>query len=81
MSTTELKSTLLTLIDSINDSKTLNAIYTLLSKNKTEKSDWWDELTQEQKAGIESGLKDIKAGRVNSHEDVMKRVKSKFNLK
>ena len=36
-------------------------------------SDWWDDLTDEQKAGIERGIKDIESGRVVSHEDIKKK--------
>ena len=39
-------------------------------------SDWWQDLTNEQKAGIESGLKDIDAGRVTPHDQV----KDKYGL-
>lgn len=36
-------------------------------------TDWWDELTEVQKEGIEKGLNDIKEGRVISHEEVRKK--------
>ena len=32
--------------------------------------DWWNELTDEHKAGIMRGLKDIEEGRVTSHNTV-----------
>jgi predicted transcriptional regulator len=35
--------------------------------------DWWDNLTADQKAGIERGLKDIEEGRIVSHADVKER--------
>lgn len=34
------------------------------------KNDWWLDLSDVQKAGIERGLKDIDAGRIHSHTDV-----------
>ena len=34
---------------------------------------WWYDLTDEQKAGIERGLRDVDAGRVVSHNDVKKK--------
>ena len=34
---------------------------------------WWHDLTDEQKAGIEWGLRDVDAGRVKSHDDVKKK--------
>ena len=30
--------------------------------------DWWYDLTDEQKAGIDRGLRDVNAGRVTPHE-------------
>ncbi len=33
-------------------------------------TDWWHDLTEEQKSGIERGLKDIDHGRVHSHNDI-----------
>jgi predicted transcriptional regulator len=33
-------------------------------------SDWWQELSEEQKRGIERGLRDIDAGRVTPHDQV-----------
>ena len=38
--------------------------------------DWWDDLSEEQKAGIERGLNDIDQGRTISHEEV----KNKYGL-
>ena len=39
-------------------------------------SDWWQDLTDEQKAGIERGLQDIDAGRETPHDQV----KDKYGL-
>jgi len=38
--------------------------------------DWWDDLSEEQKAGIERGLNDIDQGRTISHDEV----KNKYGL-
>ena len=40
------------------------------------KNDWWDDLTENQKAGIERGLDDIKNERTVSHNNV----KNKYGL-
>ena len=48
----------------------------VVKDSKSEKFDWWDDLTENQKKGIERGLKDIEAGRVVSHGEV----KSKYGL-
>ncbi len=37
---------------------------------KTNETDWWDDLTDEQLVGIERGLRDIEEGRTISHEEV-----------
>ena len=78
MSTIELKNRLHSLIDTVNDSATLQAILTLLNKSEESEKDWWKELDAEQKATIEEGLKDIKEGRVYSHEEVMTRQRQNF---
>lgn len=44
-----------------------------IKDQSTSQTDWWDELTDEQKAGIERGIKDIESGRVVSHEDIKKK--------
>lgn len=36
-------------------------------------NDWWEELTEVQKKGIEKGLNDVKEGRIVSHEEVRKK--------
>ena len=36
-------------------------------------SDWWQELSEDQKEGIERGLRDIDAGRVTPHDQVKKK--------
>ncbi len=53
------------------------------SKNKKEKnnqasipsSDWWHEITEEEKAAIERGLEDVKNNKLISHEEVLKEIK------
>ena len=72
MSTAELKYNLFKAIDAIKDSKVLSEIYKLVSKKgTTKKTDWWDDLTPDQKTSIERGIKDIDAGRVYTHEEVI----------
>ena len=52
-------------------------IYLKIVKDSSETgSDWWQDLTNEQKAGIERGLEDIDAGRVTPHDQV----KDKYGL-
>jgi predicted transcriptional regulator len=54
-------------IAKINDSsiiKKLQRIHDEYSKT----SDWWDEISIEERESIKRGLKDIEEGRVHSHE-------------
>ena len=37
--------------------------------------DWWDDVSDEAKASVETGLKDAEAGRVTLHNEVMKKHK------
>jgi len=44
--------------------------YLKIIKDTDSSDDWWDELSEEQRNGIERGLKDIDDGRVVPHEEV-----------
>jgi hypothetical protein len=54
----------------LEDSETLE--YLKLVKDSG-KNDWWDDLTDDVKSGIERGLKDIDAGHLVAHEEVKKK--------
>lgn len=80
MSTAELKSNLFKLIDSINDSKTLQSIYTLIKNKGVSEVDFWDELSDEQKAEIEEAIAEADRGELISHEAVMAEIKERYKL-
>jgi len=44
-------------------------------------TDWYDDLTTEQKDSIKRGRADMKAGRVTSHEDVKKEIRQMIESK
>lgn len=44
----------------------------ILRQTSKKKTDWWDEITDEEKAAIDKGLEDIKAGRVRPHREAKK---------
>jgi hypothetical protein len=48
----------------------------IVKDSKSTEHDWWEDLSENEKKGIEKGLKDIEAGRVFSHDEV----KSKYGL-
>ena len=74
MSAAELKLNLHNLIDSIQDSKTLQAIYTLLSKQTPTEADWCDTISDEEKRAIETGVAQLKKGQGIPHKIVRKKV-------
>jgi pyruvate-formate lyase-activating enzyme len=41
----------------------------MLRDHASEK-DWWDEVSDAEKAAIEAGLEDVRAGKVTSHQEV-----------
>lgn len=43
----------------------------MLRKNSNKK-DWWHEISEDEKASIEKGLADIRAGRVKPHKEARK---------
>jgi hypothetical protein len=53
----------------LEDRETLDYLKIVMDSRET-RSDWWHDLTDDQKSGIERGLADIDAGRVHSHEEV-----------
>lgn len=67
MSTAELKYSIFELISSIEDEKKLKLIYQSI---KAQNYDWWEELTEDDKASIQEGLTDMKNGNVKSHNKV-----------
>jgi predicted transcriptional regulator len=76
MDTLALKSELHILIDHLQDEEVLKAVKTLLGKNLNVETDFWNELSEEDKADIRKGAEDIKAGRFHTYEEVF----SKYGL-
>ncbi len=59
----------------LDDDETIQ--YLKIVKDSTDKhSDWWNDLTEDQKQGIQRGLDDIDQGKVIPHDQV----KSKYGL-
>ncbi|WP_310377488.1 hypothetical protein [Flavobacterium sp.] len=52
-----------------NDSTIISSIKQIF---KSEKTDFWDELSEEQRAEINKGIEDFDKGRIHSYEEVMK---------
>lgn len=75
MNVTELKSDLHEMIENISDTNVLIAVKTLLSGKADSKTDWWDVISEEERAEIEQGLDEDNRGEVLSHEKVMEKYK------
>ena len=55
----------------LKDSGTIELLKSF--KDSSTENDWWDELSDEHKMGIEKGLADIQAGKVVTHDDVTRK--------
>jgi predicted transcriptional regulator len=62
-------------LSKLEDDETINYLKVVKDSINVD-NDWWDDLSMEQKNGIERGLKDVDEGRVVAHEDV----KMKYGL-
>jgi predicted transcriptional regulator len=58
-------------IASLSDESIIYKIKLLREQEKN--TDWWDEISEAEKASIKRGLEDAKAGRVVPHEEVRKK--------
>jgi len=71
MEIADTKLELMSLILKEQKESVLAKIKAVFEEEKSEK-DWWNELSEEQKAGIAEGKKQADAGELISHEEVMK---------
>jgi hypothetical protein len=53
----------------LEDDETLDYLK-VVKDSRDSNTDWWNELTDEQKSGIERGLKNVDSGKVHSHKDI-----------
>jgi len=75
MNVTGLRSDLHNMIDNITDSNILNAVKTLLAGKTATQTDWWNVISDEERAEIEQGLSEAERGEVITHEEVMAKYK------
>jgi predicted transcriptional regulator len=55
----------------LNDSSVIEKLKKIYEEN-SQTSDWWNEISLQEKESIERGLKDIEEGKVHSHETARK---------
>jgi len=73
-----LKLELIEWLTKLEDSETIEYLKNVKDL-KSSDHDWWEDLTQEQKKGIEKGLQDIDQGRTVPHEEVKKNMDYKLH--
>lgn len=79
MSTIELKNKAHSLIETINDSETLQAIIILLRNNEEVKDkDWYDDLSESDKKSIQTGLNQANKKEFVSEQSVRNEVNELF---
>ena len=52
------------------DDRMVRAIHAMLEADQ--EGDWWDEISDAQKASIERGIKDMEQGNIIEHEEMVK---------
>ncbi len=67
-----LKLELIEWLTKLDDKETISYLKIVKDANSSH-SGWWDDLTENQKEGIERGLKDVDQGRTTAHEEVKKK--------
>jgi len=80
MSTVELKSELISLIEDMENDSLIRAIYVMITHKPvpSEKDLKWDQLPEALKKEIVEGLEQSENGEVIEHEEVMKKYKKWF---
>lgn len=71
------KLSLLEWLAGLNDPITLKEF---ISLKKSKEVDWWDEISEEERAAIHEGLAQLDRGEGIPHEEVMKEIGAKYNL-
>jgi predicted transcriptional regulator len=75
MNVVTLKQDIHLLIDSITDSEILHAVKTLLEKNAKVQTDWWETISEEERAEILQGLSEADNNDLMAHDEVMEKYK------
>ncbi len=75
MNVVALKQDIHLLIDSLSDREILQAVKTLLEKNMNTKTDWWETISDEERAEILQGLSEADNNDLMAHDEVMEKYK------
>lgn len=78
MNTAEIKNSLHKLIVETNDVDVLTQMKEYFKQLKSKKVDWWDELSNNEKEAIDTGIKQADEGKLIPHKDARKRIDNFF---
>jgi hypothetical protein len=81
MKAIELKSDLHRLVDSVNDVDILKAVKIILAKEVENKNDWAQILNKDLKTELEASILEADQSKTISHEDAMRQISNRYNLK
>jgi predicted transcriptional regulator len=59
-------------LSSIKDREIIETL-TIIKDNITDRTDWWESISNAEKESIERGLKDLEEGKIIPHSEVMKK--------
>ena len=63
----------------IQDNDLLDLIKNIVDSSSASKTDWWDQITQEEKESINRGLDDLEQGKVIPHDLVREKYEKWLN--
>lgn len=58
----------------IQDNELLSLVNSIISAPGKSKTDWWEEISEEERESINRGLEDHHQGRVHSHDQIRKKI-------
>lgn len=79
MKTLSLKTEIHALIEKTEDTRLLNIVKSLLSKEN--QKDWTDDLSEEEKQLLKQAMQESESGQLISHAVVMEEIKEKYSHK
>ncbi|TAE21944.1 MAG: hypothetical protein EAZ91_24440 [Cytophagales bacterium] len=71
MSAIETKSAIHKLVEEVNDEQLLRMVHAILEQKSVPETDFWDQLTQYQKAAIKQGIADADNSRTKPYRQVL----------
>ena len=81
MSKAELKLKIIQMVGSLEEETLLREVYKLLDSGNTfPNDDWWAQLSEDQKKGLQEGIDALDRGDHLTYEEVRKGIKEKFNI-